>query len=101
MIDPVTADMLNCKDLTEQLLAQAKEQGASLEVPEGLLAGLTKQIIETALDAEITEHLVDIKLARERVTAPVSRRQSPLHLGRPRGTSLIVEMTESQLRSLP
>lgn len=43
--------------LAEQLVAQAREQGIALTGPGGLLTGLTKQVLETALDAEMTEHL--------------------------------------------
>jgi transposase-like protein len=39
------------------LLAQAKEQGVELVGPNGLLNQLTKNVLETALDAEMTEHL--------------------------------------------
>ncbi len=35
----------------------AKEQGLSLTGPDGLLKMLTKTVIETALDEEMTEHL--------------------------------------------
>jgi putative transposase len=38
-------------------LGQAREQGVSLLGPGGLVAGLTKNVLETALEAEITEHL--------------------------------------------
>jgi putative transposase len=45
------------KQLAEQLLAQAKEQGIELVGPNGLLNQLTKNVLETALDAEMSEHL--------------------------------------------
>jgi putative transposase len=45
------------KQLAEQLLAQAKEHGVELVGPNGLLNELTKNVLETALDAEMTEHL--------------------------------------------
>src|SRR5262245_41790180 len=45
------------RQLAEQLLAQAKEQGIELVGPNGLLNQLTKNVLETALDAEMTEHL--------------------------------------------
>ena len=45
------------RELAEQLLAQAKEQGVELVGPNGLLNQLTKNVLETALDAEMTEHL--------------------------------------------
>ena len=43
--------------LAEQLVAQAKASGVALTGPGGLLSGLTKQVLETALNAEMTEHL--------------------------------------------
>jgi hypothetical protein len=43
--------------VAEQLLAAAKAQGVALTGPGGLLAGLTRQVLESALEAEMTEHL--------------------------------------------
>ncbi len=43
--------------LAEELVARAREQGVSLTGPEGLLKQLTKTVLETALDQEMTEHL--------------------------------------------
>src|SRR5262249_35838087 len=40
-----------------ELVRQAKEQGLSLTGPDGLLRQLTKTVLETALDEELTEHL--------------------------------------------
>ena len=57
MIDPVTGEFIDEKQVAEQLLTQAKEQGVSLVGPGGLLGGLTKTVLETALEAEMTEHL--------------------------------------------
>jgi hypothetical protein len=57
MIDPVTGEIIDERQLAEQLLAQAREQGVGLMGPGGLLAGLTKTVLETALEAEMTEHL--------------------------------------------
>lgn len=57
MIDPVTGEIIDQKDLAERLLAQAKEQGVSLVGPGGLLNQLTKNVLETALNAELAEHL--------------------------------------------
>src|SRR4051794_3800962 len=45
------------RQLAEQLLAQAKEQGVELVGPNGLLNQLTKNVLKTALDAEMAEHL--------------------------------------------
>jgi putative transposase len=55
-LDPV-ANEVDQRQLAEQLLAQAKEQGIELVGPNGLLNQLTKNVLETALDAEMTEHL--------------------------------------------
>ena len=41
----------------EELVRRAREQGLSLTGPDGLLKQLTKMVIETALDQEMTEHL--------------------------------------------
>ncbi|MDC4232799.1 hypothetical protein M3T53_03615 [Actinomyces sp. B33] len=56
MIDPVTGEIIDRKELAERL-AQAKEQGVSLVGPGGLLNQLTKNVLETALDAELAERL--------------------------------------------
>lgn len=57
MIDPVTGEIIDQQQIAEQLLPQAKEQGVSLVGSGGLLGGLTKTVLETALEAEMTEHL--------------------------------------------
>ena len=48
---------LDQRQLAEQLLAQAKEHGVELIGPNGLLNQLTKNVLETALNAEMAEHL--------------------------------------------
>src|ERR1700758_2952032 len=55
-LDPVAIE-LDQRQLAEQLLAQAKEQGVELVGPDGLLNQLTKNVLEPALDAVMTEHL--------------------------------------------
>jgi hypothetical protein len=55
-LDPVATE-LDQRQLAEQLLAQAKEQGVELVGPNGLLNKLTKNVLETALDGEMAEHL--------------------------------------------
>jgi putative transposase len=52
----------NLRDLSEaeaarELVRMAREQGLALTGPDGLLKQLTKTVIETALDEEMTEHL--------------------------------------------
>ena len=43
--------------LAEELVARAREQGVSLTGPGGVLKQLTKAVLETALNQEMTEHL--------------------------------------------
>ena len=45
------------QELAQQLLAQAREQGIDLVGPDGLLNRLTKNVLDTALEAEMDEHL--------------------------------------------
>ncbi len=48
---------LTLEQLAVQLMDRAQEQGVSLVGPGGLLAGLTKTVLESALEAELTEHV--------------------------------------------
>lgn len=57
VVDPVTGEIIDEKKVTLQLPEQSKEQGGGLIGPGGLLSGLTKTVLETALEAEFTEHL--------------------------------------------
>jgi putative transposase len=41
----------------EELVRRARERGLSLTGPDGLLKQLTKTVLETALNQELTEHL--------------------------------------------
>jgi putative transposase len=43
--------------LAEELVAQARECGVALTGPGGLLSGFTSRVLQTALEAELTEHL--------------------------------------------
>jgi transposase-like protein len=43
--------------LAEQLVAAARTKGVDLTGPGGLLTGLTKQVLEAALDVELGDHL--------------------------------------------
>jgi transposase-like protein len=45
------------RSLAEQLVEQAKADGRSLVGPGGLLADLTKQVLETGLVVEMDEHV--------------------------------------------
>jgi putative transposase len=53
----------------EEMVRRAREQGLSLTGPDGLLKQLTKTVLETALNQEITEHLGHEKHGRP-VSAP-------------------------------
>ena len=48
----------------QELVRQARDAGVSLTGPDGLLKQLTKTVLETALNEEITEHLGHEKHAR-------------------------------------
>jgi putative transposase len=43
--------------LAQELVQRARTEGVDLVGPGGLLTGLTKTVLETALDVELTEHL--------------------------------------------
>jgi transposase-like protein len=81
------------KQLAEQLLTQAKEQGVELVGPNCLLNQLTKNVLETALDAEMSEHLGYDKhdsAGRAAETAAMAqdrRRCSPRSVDVPRDTN--------------
>jgi putative transposase len=45
------------KTLARRLLDQARAEGVDLVGPQGLLTGLTKQVLESALEEELSEHL--------------------------------------------
>lgn len=76
-------DEVDQKQLAEQLLAQAKEQGVELMDPNGLLNQLTKNVLETALNAEMTDTLatrdtmLPVAAAAIPGTAPDQRPCSP------------------------
>jgi putative transposase len=56
-----SAELLTASSFDEQLakdlMARAQEQGVSLVGPGGLLACLNQTVLETALAAELTDHL--------------------------------------------
>lgn len=54
--DPQAAGLLP-EDLAGRLVTAARAQGLALTGPGGLLTGLTKQVLETALEVEMSEHL--------------------------------------------
>ncbi len=61
-IDPVTTthtgmDEHAQRELAARMVEQARAAGIDLVGPGGLLTGLTKQVLETALEEELSEHL--------------------------------------------
>jgi len=57
--EPAAADQPEDLEVrvARELLEQAKAQGVSLVGPDGLLAGVTKTVLQAALDAEMAGHL--------------------------------------------
>ena len=53
------------RSIAEQLVEQARTDGIDLVGPGGLLAGLTKQVLEAGLEVEMEEHLGYAKHAVE------------------------------------
>ncbi|QDC17413.1 IS256 family transposase (plasmid) [Rhodococcus rhodochrous] len=56
-LDPMDQPKIDPQQLAQQLLAQAKTDGVELVGPNGLLNQLTASVLETALEAEMDEHL--------------------------------------------
>lgn len=50
-------DQIDQQQLAQQLVEAARADGIELVGPDGLVNGLTKSVLETALDAEMSEHL--------------------------------------------
>ena len=48
---------IDAEQLAQDLVARARAEGVDLVGPGGLLTGLTKTVLETALDAQMSEHL--------------------------------------------
>jgi putative transposase len=55
-IEPMVAQ-LDQQQIAQDLVDRARSEGVNLVGPGGLLAGLTKTVLETALEVEMTEHL--------------------------------------------
>jgi len=56
-LDPMDQQKIDPQQLAQQLLAQSKADGVELVGPNGLLNQLTATVLETALEAEMDEHL--------------------------------------------
>jgi hypothetical protein len=55
-IEPMVAQ-IDQQKLAVELIEKARAEGVDLVGPGGLLTGLTKTVLETALEAEMVEHL--------------------------------------------
>ena len=55
-IEPMVAQ-IDQQQLAQELVDRARAEGLDLIGPGGLLSGLTKTVLETALEAELSEHL--------------------------------------------
>jgi putative transposase len=84
-IDPVTTthtvmDEKAQRELAARMVEQARAAGIDLVGPGGVLTGLTRQVLETAREEELSEHLGYDKHdpvgrnGRTPATAPVPRR---------------------------
>lgn len=67
VIGPVRLDEDEKQVLAQQLVAQAKAAGIDLAGPDGLLTGLTKQVLETALDEVYPARRTSLRFSRHRV----------------------------------
>jgi len=56
-VDPPAVGRDFDEELAEQLVERARAEGVELTGPDGLLTGLTRRVLETALDAEMSDHL--------------------------------------------
>ncbi|OIQ82173.1 transposase, mutator family [mine drainage metagenome] len=56
-IEPMVLDDTEDKQMARAMVVQARQTGVGRVGPDGLLAGLTKQALELALEEELTEHL--------------------------------------------
>ena len=67
MSDVTTGGVASRPDeaLAQELVGRARTEGVELVGPGGLLTGLTKTVLETALEAELDEHLGYPKHAAE------------------------------------
>jgi putative transposase len=45
------------QDLAEELIGRARSEGVRLTGPGGLLTGITRMVLETALETELSDHL--------------------------------------------
>ena len=56
-VDPPAVTEESDRELAERLVERARNEGLELTGPNGLLTGLTRRVVETALETEMTDHL--------------------------------------------
>ncbi|BBX52682.1 transposase [Mycolicibacterium poriferae] len=92
-------------EVARELVRQAREAGVSLTGPGGLLKAMTKTVIETALDEELSEHLGYDRHdpagygSATPATEPVLRPCSPMRAGRSRSMCRATGRAASNPRS--
>ena len=90
MMTEIIEAMPNLNGMDQQQFAQARSEGVELIGPGGL-TGLTKSVLETALEAELSEHLgyeqyaAAAGTAGTPATAPERRRCHRNRAGKDRG----------------
>ena len=56
-IEPMAAQEIDQQKLAKELVDKARAEGVELVGPDGMLSGLTKSVVETALEEEMSDHL--------------------------------------------
>jgi putative transposase len=56
-IEPMVAQEIDQQELAKELVEKARADGVELVGPDGMLTGLTKSVVETALEEEMSDHL--------------------------------------------
>jgi putative transposase len=56
-IEPMSAQEIDQQELAKELVEKARAEGVELVGPDGMLTGLTKSVVETALEEEMSDHL--------------------------------------------
>ena len=69
-MDEVAGGPVLDEGFARELVDRVRAEGVLLVGPRGLLGGLTKQVLETALEAEMTDHLGD------EANAPIDRNRA-------------------------
>ena len=57
VLSPQMSDELWRQSMAEQLVERSRAGGVKLVGPDGLLSGITRTVLETALETELADHL--------------------------------------------